>query len=877
MKLGSSLIQFSIKKPKLVIAIMVLATLILGAMISMVRVDTDPENMLSEHEAVRIFHNQVKKEFSLHDVVVLGVVNETHPDGVFNPTTLQRVQELTEFSQKMIDPKNPAKRVVSRDVIAPGNVDTIEQAGLGRVSFKWLMRKAPTTRAEALKIRDSAMSNPLYKGTLVSEDGKAMGIYLPITSKDFAYQVRDRLLEKIESFDDANGDHYYITGLPVAEDTFGVEMFVQMAISAPLAMFAIFLLMLFFFRKISLIISPMIIAVMTVICTMGLLIGTGNTLHIMSSMIPIFLMPIAVVDSIHILSEFFDFYQKIKDRRKTLERVMDHLFMPMLYTSLTSSAGFASLALTPIPPVQVFGLFVACGIMLAWLLTILFIPAYVMLMKEEGLAGFGVVAQSSKDGTSGSFLSRHLPLLGNFTYRRAKMIVILTMAILMGAVYGISKIQINDNPVKWFKKSHPIRVADRVLNKHFGGTYEAYLVLEGAEHDLSLAELAARTKDELTGIMAGQTPGAKLFETEALIDRAADNSTTVNEFMSLLVEFWEAKMDTADDDSYDFWADGLDIIDQIRNRDQLFKQPEVLRYVAKLQSNLIKSGVVGKSNSITDVVKKVYQELFEADAAYYRVPDTSNAVAQTLISFQNSHKPDDLWHLITPDYKKANIWVQLKNGDNKDMEEVIMAVDQFIIDNPPPVPMKYQWAGLTYLNVMWQNKMVSGMLKSFLSSFAVVFVMMAFLFRSPLWGLLAMVPLSVTIATIYGIIGLAGKDYDMPVAVLSSLTLGLAVDFAIHFLERSRMAFKRAGSWKEGIKEMFEEPARAISRNVIVIAVGFTPLLAAPLVPYQTVGIFLASIMAISGIATMLILPALIQIFEKWLFKFEFPAASSAG
>jgi predicted RND superfamily exporter protein len=625
--------------------------------------------------------------------------------------------------------------------------------------------------------------------------------------------------------------------------------------------------MLFFFRKLALIVSPLIIAVITVICTMGLLIGTGNTLHIMSSMIPIFLMPIAVVDSIHILSEFFDFYPKIRDRRKTLERVMDHLFMPMLYTSLTSSAGFASLALTPIPPVQVFGLFVAFGIMLAWVLTILFIPAYVMLMKEESLAGFGVVAQSPKGSTNGSFLSRHLPLLGNFTYSHAKMIVILTMAILMGAVYGISKIQINDNPVKWFKKSHPIRVADRVLNKHFGGTYEAYLVLEGAEQDMSLAELAARTKNELTGIMADKTPGVKLSEAEVLIDKAADGSTTVNEFIRLLVDLWEAKMDTAGDDTYDFWADGLDIIDQIRNRDQIFKQPEVLRYVANLQSHLQQSGVVGKSNSITDVVKKVYQELFEANVAYYRVPDTSNAVAQTLISFQNSHKPDDLWHLVTPDYKKANIWVQLKNGDNKDMEAVIMTVDQFTADNPPPVPLKYQWAGLTYLNVVWQNKMVSGMLKSFLSSFAVVFVMMTFLFRSPLWGLLAMVPLSVTIATIYGVIGLVGKDYDMPVAVLSSLTLGLAVDFAIHFLERTRMAFKRAGSWKGAIKEMFEEPARAISRNVIVIAVGFTPLLAAPLVPYQTVGIFLASIMAISGIATMVILPALVNILEKWLFK----------
>ena len=76
--------------------------------------------------------------------------------------------------------------MVSQDIIAPNNVDAIEQAGLGTVSFSWLMATPPETREEALRIRDLAMDNPLLKGTLVSEDGKAMGIYLPITSKDFA-------------------------------------------------------------------------------------------------------------------------------------------------------------------------------------------------------------------------------------------------------------------------------------------------------------------------------------------------------------------------------------------------------------------------------------------------------------------------------------------------------------------------------------------------------------------------------------------------------------------------------------------------------------------------------------------------------------------
>ncbi|MBW2368083.1 MAG: MMPL family transporter [Deltaproteobacteria bacterium] len=860
MKVGNRMVRLSIEKPKLVIIWMVLITLLLGALITRVKVDTDPENMLSEKEAVRVFHHETKRMFGLHDVVVLGIVNETHPDGVFNPETLTKVDQLTRFAMNLADEKDGHRRVVTRDVIAPGTVDDIQQAGPGQVRFEWLMPKAPETREEALKIRDRAMANPLLKGTLVSEDGQALAIYLPITEKDFAYEVRSRLLEKIKALD---GDEaYYITGLPVAEDTFGVEMFTQMAMSAPLAMVAIFILMLLFFKKIKMVIPPMIVAMTTVISTMGLLIGTGNTVHIMSSMIPIFLMPIAVVDSIHILSEFFDSYQQIQNRRKTLEKVMGHLFRPMLYTSLTSSAGFASLALTPIPPVRVFGIFVAVGIMFAWLLTIIFIPAYVMLLKEKSLAGFGVAKSGQTTGGRSSFLNR----IGNATYTRSKLIVLLTVAALVVAGFGISKIEINDNPVKWFHKSHDIRVADRVLNKHFGGTYEAYLVLENAAGDLDLSAAIEAFQDEIKSSLAEVNPDVT-DAALALAHGIKAGKTDAAAFLTALAGELEAKMDLAPDDEYDLWAQAMDALDRVANRGQIFKRPDLLRYVARLQTHLVSQGVVGKSNSVTDVTRKVYMELFEGNADYYRVPDTVNAVAQSLISYQNSHKPDDLWHLVTPDYAKANVWVQLKSGDNKDMEATIAVVDAFFQDNPPPVPLNHQWAGLTYINVVWQNKMVKGMLESFLSSFLVVFLMMAVLFRSPFWGFLAMIPLSVTIALIYGIIGIVGKDYDMPVAVLSSLTLGLAVDFAIHFLERSRQAYAAAGSWREAIKEMFEEPARAIARNIIVIAVGFTPLLLASLVPYQTVGLFLASIMAISGLATLFILPALIKLGERWLFQ----------
>ena len=109
---------------------------------------------------------------------------------------------------------------------------------------------------------------------------------------------------------------------------------------------------------------------------MGLTYKMGvDGISVLFVMLTTFIMPIAVLDSIHIISEFFERYQATKDRRKTILDVMDALFMPMLYTSLTSAAGFASLALTPIPPVQVFGIFVALGInnvIVTGILTVLF-------------------------------------------------------------------------------------------------------------------------------------------------------------------------------------------------------------------------------------------------------------------------------------------------------------------------------------------------------------------------------------------------------------------------------------------------------------------------------------------------------------------------
>ena len=325
-----------------------------------------------------------------------------------------------------------------------------------------------------------------------------------------------------------------------------------------------------------------------------------------------------------------------------------------------------------------------------------------------------------------------------------------------------------------------------------------------------------------------------------------------------------------------------------------FKRPDFLRYIENMQKHFSDSSVVGKTSSAVDALKKASYELnFTApppDATtavvgeyaarndvHFSVPDTVAETAQVYIQLEGMKKKESLFHLVTRDYQEANVWFQLRSGDNRDMEAVVAEVAEYLAANPPPEALKTEWAGLTYLNVVWQEKMVKGMVSSLISSFVVVLIMMIVLFRSPIFGVLAMLPLSITILFIYGLIGWVGKDYDMPVAVLSSLTLGLSVDFAIHFLERARELQKRLGSWRAASAEMFKEPAMAISRNAITISIGFTPLLFAPLVPYKTVGFFLATIMAMSWLATLFILPALMTMLRKLIFKSDSENTQDGG
>ena len=772
MKFFHRAVLASFDRPWTVVLACALITLVAVAASLRIRIDTDPENMLSATQPDRVVYDRMKKDFGLHDLIVVGIVD---PRGAFRPETLAATAVA-------IDSILDLPGVIPEDVVSLTTTDN-PQSEADLVDIHPVMSRVPATAAEAESLRLTIAGNPYLNEVIASPSGDALAVYVPIVAKDRSVPVA-RAIRRILDGRLPPGVRYHLAGLPIAEDTFGHEMFVQMALVAPLAFVVILLLVLFLFGEPSFLVPVGVVAALSVVWTMGLLIGMGFTVHIMSSMIPVFLMPIAILDAVHILSEF-QLQRRIHGVRRTaIDEAMRSLFQPVAFTSVTAAVGFGSLGFANIPPVRVFGAFVAVGIVIAWVLTHTLLPALVALLPLRP-------ARPATEGSQSVFAPA-LRWIGSFAYRRARLVLTVAAVFFAVGAVGIARLRSDDNPVRWFRAGHPMRVAHDALNARFGGTYMANVIVDaGANGAAQSAELVA-------------------------------------------------------------WMD-------------------------RFQRHLEGDPAVGKTSSVADIVRRLNRVVHVGNVAYDRIPAASEEVGQLLFLFQGSGDPGDIDHYLDHDARRANIWVQMRDGDNHAMTRVEARAASFVRHDPPPGGGRIAWSGLNHINVVWQTLMVNGMMKSILGSFAVIGALMIVEFRSWPIGLLCMVPLSVEIVASYGAIGLVSGRYDMPIAVCSSLALGLSVDFAIHFFERVRHRWDETEDIAASVAYVFGAPGLAIVRNAIVISLGFLPLVVSTLTPYVTVGLLFAGLMIAGALATLFLLPAILRLVGERVFAATFVLVLAAG
>ena len=331
-----------------------------------------------------------------------------------------------------------------------------------------LMTTVPKTDKEMTVMRKALFENPLFIDRIISKDGKTTAIYVPLEKGGNGKEIADKIREIVKK--EKGDEKYYVAGDPVARDTFGADMFKLMAVFAPIAGMVMLLVRFLMFKDLFLSITLMMDAMISIVWSMGLLIGLGFPIHIMSSMAPVFLMAIAT-DSMHIFNEFYFRYREKKDKRAAIIETMQAVSRPVRNTALATAAGFGVLLFMNIIPVKVFGGLVAFGTIALRILSFSFIPAMFTFVKDEKIEKIARSEDISAGGMS-SFLRK----LAGVGIHKPLTTVLVGVVLVIAAIIGISKTVVNNNLVEWFKKGSDVRVADTVMNKALGGTSLGYIV-----------------------------------------------------------------------------------------------------------------------------------------------------------------------------------------------------------------------------------------------------------------------------------------------------------------------------------------------------------------------------------------------------------------
>jgi predicted RND superfamily exporter protein len=298
------------------------------------------------------------------------------------------------------------------------------------------------------------------------------------------------------------------------------------------------------------------------------------------------------------------------------------------------------------------------------------------------------------------------------------------------------------------------------------------------------------------------------------------------------------------------------------------KDPAVLESLRNLQDYLETKPLVGKTLSVADYLKRLNRVLHGDDPRYDTIPDSADVVAQYLLLLQMGMPPRDMNNVVDYPYQKANLVVQLKSWDAVSARALLDDAMSHLGTHPVP-GVEIKPAGIAYFNMVWNQEVLTGMLEGFIASSILVLALLVLNYRSLRWGIVSFLPLLVTVLLIYGLVGFLGRDFDMPISVLSTLSLGLAVDFAIHFVSRFQQRYRETRDLAGALEWTAARPGRGVLRNALLFASGFSVMLFAQLTPYITVGAFMIAIMLLSAAATIIVLPALISFAANWLVPQE--------
>ncbi len=271
-----------------------------------------------------------------------------------------------------------------------------------------------------------------------------------------------------------------------------------------------------------------------------------------------------------------------------------------------------------------------------------------------------------------------------------------------------------------------------------------------------------------------------------------------------------------------------------------------------------------KTLSFVDIIKKMNQEMNGGSPQFYTIPQDPKLIAQYLFIFSG-----DIHNVLTDSHDKLRISITLKRVGTDDSEAVANFARQYFDptfqkDNHLRVAI----TGTAHLYYVGNSLLMEGMMKSIEICVVLVFILLLVVLKDFWMTLIAMIPIAMTLVIDFGILGLFGIPLNTATAMVSSIAIGIGVDYSIHYITWYRSELQRHADIHLALENTILHKGRAILYNMFVIVAGFLVLVVSNFVPLIQFGFLTAICMLTTAFGALIVVPAVLLLLSKKNFKF---------
>ncbi len=426
-----------------------------------VRLDSSVDSLLPKDDPEKGYYDEVRHLFGSDEIGVIGVI----ANNIYTPAVLQKIKRLTDEIKKIPEVK---------DVFSLTNVQDIITSVAKESTLLVPDVNAPHAALEELK--NKLADQPIYLKNLVSADGRAAAInifFANLGDDEFFRRGVDDTIQAL--VDRENGpEKLYYTGLPHFKVHSTRAMWEDLTLFIPLTLLLIVVALFLSFRSLRGMLLPTVTVVVSLIWTLGIMVLAGSRLSLGNTALPPLVLVLGTAYSLHIVAEYYELAHPGRPVNEVVRETLQATSMPLFIAALSTVMGFLSLVVNSIVSIRELGLYASVGISIAFVLSLVLVPALLALLplparREEAFSP-GISAALRKLAT----LSSH--------HRRAVIAAGLLITLLFA--WQGSSIQVGSDFQSFFRETDPVRQATEAINRYLVGSMTFYVAIDGEERDV---------------------------------------------------------------------------------------------------------------------------------------------------------------------------------------------------------------------------------------------------------------------------------------------------------------------------------------------------------------------------------------------------------